>query len=254
MNFVYLRSSRLHIFKLEHGFMHWQQGGERKVEKSCIASLQHIPWVKGELVHFFCIGLLGGVVCCTKSVWLILVTGLIFFGGIGLTGFGNRPDRFVPRVGTCSGGACIRAGGVLVFFGGLCYFLEHSFVSDVSSRCPCLGGRDLSSSSDLALCLSLAFDRLLEFLFVCFFSFSFSLITKCVCCQCTHQGGDWLPCVVRGPVDGRFLVWWVIENVVWTESWLSIAGAGCSLTRVSAGEEQAWKVIAGEASRCAEDK
>jgi hypothetical protein len=31
----------------------------------------------------------------------------------------------------------------------------------------------LSSSSDLALCLCLAFDRLLEFLFVRFFSFPF---------------------------------------------------------------------------------
>jgi hypothetical protein len=41
---------------------------------------------------------------------------------------------------------------------------------------------------------------------------------------------------------------------VWTDSWLSIAGAGCGLTRVSAGEEQARKVVAGEASRCGEDK
>jgi hypothetical protein len=46
--------------------------------------------------------------------------------------------------------------------------------------------------------------------------------------------------VVRGLVDGRFL--------------LSIAGAGCGLTRVGAGEEQARKVVAGEASRCGEDK
>jgi hypothetical protein len=43
---------------------------------------------------------------------------------------------------------------------------------------------------------------------------------------------------------------------VWTDSWLSIAGtgAGCSLTGVGAGEEQARKVVAGEASRCGEDK
>jgi hypothetical protein len=34
----------------------------------------------------------------------------------------------------------------------------------------------------------------------------------------------------------------VIDNVVWTDSWLSIAGAGCSLTGVGAGEEQARKV------------
>jgi hypothetical protein len=86
--------------------MHWQQGGERKVEKSCIASLEPIPRVKGERV----------------------------------TCFGNRPDRFVPRFGTCSGGVCICAGGALVCFGGLCSLLEHGFVSDVSSRCPCLRG------------------------------------------------------------------------------------------------------------------
>jgi hypothetical protein len=46
----------------------------------------------------------------------------------------------------------------------------------------------------------------------------------------------------------------VIDNVVWTDSWLSIAGAGGGLTGVGAGEEQARKVIAGEASRCGEDK
>jgi hypothetical protein len=40
----------------------------------------------------------------------------------------------------------------------------------------------------------------------------------------------------------------VIDNVVWIDSWLSIAGAGCSLTNVGAGEEQVRKVVAGEAS------
>jgi hypothetical protein len=39
-----------------------------------------------------------------------------------------------------------------------------------------------------------------------------------------------------------------IDNVVWIDSWLSIAGAGCGLTGVGAGEEQARKVVAGEAS------
>jgi hypothetical protein len=46
----------------------------------------------------------------------------------------------------------------------------------------------------------------------------------------------------------------VIDNVVWTDCWLSIVGAGCGLTSVGAGEEQARKVVAGEASRCGEDK
>jgi hypothetical protein len=38
------------------------------------------------------------------------------------------------------------------------------------------------------------------------------------------------------------------------DSWLSIVGAGGSLTGVGTGEEQARKVIAGEASRCGKDK
>jgi hypothetical protein len=41
---------------------------------------------------------------------------------------------------------------------------------------------------------------------------------------------------------------------VWTDSWLSIGGAGCGLTGVGTGEEQALKVVVGEASRCGEDK
>jgi hypothetical protein len=39
----------------------------------------------------------------------------------------------------------------------------------------------------------------------------------------------------------------VIDNVVWIDSWLSIAGTGCDLTGVGAGEEQARKVVVGEA-------
>jgi hypothetical protein len=46
----------------------------------------------------------------------------------------------------------------------------------------------------------------------------------------------------------------VIDNVVWIDSWLSIADAGCGLTDVGAGEEQARKVVSGEASMCGKDK
>jgi hypothetical protein len=103
------------------------------------------PWnlfqeSRGSLCISFAFLAFGGVVCCVKSAWPVVETGLTGFGGTGLTGYGNRSDRLVPRVGTCSGGACICAGGALVCFGGLCSFLEHGFVSDVSSRCPCLRG------------------------------------------------------------------------------------------------------------------
>jgi predicted RNA methylase len=46
----------------------------------------------------------------------------------------------------------------------------------------------------------------------------------------------------------------VIDNVLWTNSLVSIAGAGCGLTGIGAGEEQARNVVAGEVSRCGEDK
>jgi hypothetical protein len=35
----------------------------------------------------------------------------------------------------------------------------------------------------------------------------------------------------------------VTDNVVWTDSWSSIAGAGCGLTRVGASEERVRKVL-----------
>jgi hypothetical protein len=113
------------------------------------------------ILHFWLLG--GG---------LLYEIGLTGFGGTGLTGFGNRPDRFVPRVGTCSGGVCICAGGALVCFGGLCSLIEHGFVSDVSSRCPCLRGPRLVLFNSSCSLPFLAFDRLLEFLFIQFF-FSF---------------------------------------------------------------------------------
>jgi hypothetical protein len=42
--------------------------------------------------------------------------------------------------------------------------------------------------------------------------------------------------------------------MVWTDSWPSVADAGCGLTGVGAGEEQVRNVVAGVASRCGEDK
>jgi hypothetical protein len=157
-----------------------------------------------------------------------------------------------------SGGACMCVGGPLCvfefWFGGLRSLLKHCFVSDVSSRCPCLMGPRLVFFKWSYSLPFFGFRSLVGVSFYLFFLFLFSQVTICVCCQCTHQGGDWGPCVVRGPVDGRFLVWWVIDNIVWTDSWLSIAGVGCELTSIGAGEEQVRKVVAGEASRCGEDK
>jgi hypothetical protein len=75
--------------------------------------------------------------------------------------------------------------------GGLCSLLEHGFVSDVSSCCPFLRGLRYVLLQVILLfafiCLSIACWSF--FLFVSFL-FLFSQVTICVCCQCTHQGGN----------------------------------------------------------------
>jgi hypothetical protein len=75
-----------------------------------------------------------------------------------------------------------------LWFGGLRSLFEHSFVSDVSSHFPCLRGPRFVFFN-LALCLCLAFDRLLEFLFIRFFSFSFlSCYFMCVLSMHSSRG------------------------------------------------------------------
>jgi hypothetical protein len=54
--------------------MHWQQAGERKVEKSCTASLEPIPSQGGACAFLLHFSLLGGVVCCTNSALPVLGT------------------------------------------------------------------------------------------------------------------------------------------------------------------------------------
>jgi hypothetical protein len=85
-------------------------------------------------------------------------------------------------------GECVLAQGELAYvqgelfvvfelwFGGLRSLFEHGFVSDVTSRCPCLRGPRLVFFSDLALRFSLAFDRLLKFFFISLFPFLFSFL------------------------------------------------------------------------------
>jgi hypothetical protein len=117
--------------------------------------------------------------------------------------------------GVCfgSGGACISAGELFVLFklwiGGLCYLLEHGFVSDVSSRCPCLRGpKFVLLQVILLFSFSLAFDRLLEFLFICFFSFLFSL-------------GLLYVCVVNALIKGE-----IEDHVLFEDQWMVASWCG----------------------------
>jgi hypothetical protein len=95
-------------------------------------------------------------------------------------------------------------GELLVLFelwiGGLCSLLEHGFCLGCVEPLPLPKGSDsCSSSSDHALCLSLAFDRLLEFLFIHFLFFCFSPRLQ-------------IMCVVNALIKGQ------IEDHVWSRT------------------------------------
>jgi hypothetical protein len=179
---------------------------------------------------------ISGLYCA--QVWPVRCVGHVHMLGTGLTGGVNQSDRSELSYCSCSifeiWFACIRPGGVALFQGELAcvhgelfvvfraldwwfvLFAWACFVSDVSSRCPCLRGLRLVFFKWSCSLPFLSFNRLMEFLLVVSF-FVFSWLPKHVCCQCTHQGGDWEPCVVRGPVDGRILVWWE-----WFTTWCGL--------------------------------
>jgi hypothetical protein len=197
LNFVYLRSSRLH-------FLHFWLD-------SCIVK-------KGGEVWSW-IGLLHASRRFSSGFELFLSSGS-FPGGIGQTGEGHRSNRCSSQVlgdlvhrsdrwvwsvwpvraelmqllcfhqVVCihwfKGSLHVCRGSSLWFFefwfGGLRCLLEHSFVSDVSSRCPCLRGPRLvffrwSFSLPLFGFRSLVGASFYLFLF---FFFSLELLYVCV--------------------------------------------------------------------------
>jgi hypothetical protein len=87
--------------------------------------------------------------CCTL-VWPVVLTGLTGQGWVVAAALYQVVSRMHSSRGSCigSGGSLhVCRGSTLWFFelwfGGLCSLLEHSFISDVSSRCPCLRGSRL---------------------------------------------------------------------------------------------------------------
>jgi hypothetical protein len=116
--------------------------------------------------------------------------------------------------GVCFGsrGACICAGGTLC---GVCALVRWFALFIWAWFClRCVEPLPLPKGSETCLLQVILFFGFLWLSIACWgfllfvsFLFLFSRVTLCGFCQCTHQGGDWGPCVVRGPVDGSFLVW-----------------------------------------------
>jgi hypothetical protein len=115
---------------------------------------------------------------------------------------------FVP--GEC---ACVQWELSVVFehwIGGLRSFLEHSFVSDVSSRCPCLRGLRLVFFKWFFSLPFLGFRSLgVSFYSFLFFFFSLRLLYECV-----------VNALIKGEIEDH--VWfedrWMVAS--WCDEWL----------------------------------
>jgi hypothetical protein len=138
--------------------------------------------------------------------------GLVHMLGTGLTGGGDRSDRCKLKFATSalfSSGLHAFIQGELHWFRGSLHVCRgsslwfSSFVLVVCALClsfVCLGCVEplpLPKGSEtclLQVILLLAFVWLLiacwSFFSFVSFSFLFSCVTLCGCCQCTHQGGD----------------------------------------------------------------
>jgi hypothetical protein len=124
-----------------------------------------------------------------------------------------RPGRVALVQGEL---ACVQGELFVVFelwFGGLCSLLEHSFVSDVSSRCPCLRGPRLvffKWSCSLPL---FGFRSLVEVSFGSFLFFFFSLLLLYV---------GVVNALIKGGMENY--VWfedrWMVAS--WCDGWLSM--------------------------------
>jgi hypothetical protein len=133
--------------------------------------------------------------------------------------------RCIGSGGVCfgSGGACICAGGALCVIRALVWwfvpFAWAWFCLGCVEPMPLPKGSEICSSwSDLALCLSLAFYRLLEFLFSRFFSFLFLVGYQIMCV---------VNALIKGEIEDHvwFEDWWMVAS--WCDEWLTTL---CGLT------------------------
>jgi hypothetical protein len=180
------------------------------------------------------------VLCCAP-VWPVEVNGLtgkragpVHMLSTSLTGGVDRSDR--SELSWCSYSifvkcfACSRLGGVALvqgelacvqgklfvffelWFGGLRSLLEHSFVSDVSSCCPCLRGLRLVFFKWSFFLPFFGFRSLVGVSFYSFIFFFFSLKLLYVCV---------VNALIKGEIEDH--VWfedrWMVAS--WCDEWLT---------------------------------
>jgi hypothetical protein len=193
LNFVYLRSSRLNFLHFWIDSCIVNKGEKFELEMACCTHLEGFQVVSS---YFWALA-----VSQVASSWPVRGTGLI---GVvprcwailptGLTGEGDLSDRSDLSYYNCSVSGGVRPGGVALvqgelawvqgelfvifefWFGGLRSLLEYSFVSDVSSHCPCLRGPRLVFFKWSCFLSLFGFRSLLGVPFYLFLSVFFSLL------------------------------------------------------------------------------
>jgi hypothetical protein len=150
LNFVYLRSSRLKVLHFWLDSCILNKGENFELEMACWMHLEGFQVVSSHFWALLHIGLTGQ----SSSPVHMLHTGLT--GGIAQSDRSGRSYCSCPvssgvlhafiqgELHWFRGSLHVCRGSSLWFFelwfGGLRSLFEHSFVSDVSSRCPCLRG------------------------------------------------------------------------------------------------------------------
>jgi hypothetical protein len=211
-------------------FMDCQQGGEVWAWNGLLEAFRRFS---GGFEPF------SGLWCA--PVWLVEVTGLtgqsagpVHMLSTNLTGGCDRSDRW--ELSSCS---CPVSSGVLhafvqgelhwfrgslhvcrgsslwileLWFGGLCSLLKHSFVPDVSSRCPCLRGPRLVFFKWSCYLPLFGFPSLVGVSFYWFICFFFSLLLLNV---------GVVNAVINGEIEDHvwFKDWWMVASLC--DEWLT---------------------------------
>jgi hypothetical protein len=235
LNFVYLRSSRLKVLHFWLDSCIANKGDKFELEMTCWMHLKGFQVVSSHFWVLVCNGLTGrGHRSDRSKCW-------------SCAHVEHRSDRWWWPVWLVRAELlqllcfkwcfpCIRPGGVALvqgepaceqgelfvvfelWFGGLPSLLEHSFVSDVSSRCPCLRGPKLAFFKWSCSLPLFGFRSLVGVSFCSFLFFFFSLVL--------HYVGV-VSALIKGEVEDH--VWfedrWMVASLC--DEWLTTL---CGLT------------------------
>jgi hypothetical protein len=190
--------------------MHWQQGGEKRWRKVALHPWNLSQEPRGSLCTSFAFLAFAGVVCCVKSAWPVLETGL--------TDFGNRSDRFwEPAWPVCAQSWHLFRGSLHLCMGSSCILWWFVLFAWAWFCLGCVEPLPLPKGSETCLLQVILFFAFLGFwslVGVSFYSFLFFFLFS-----------DYQMCVVNALIKGEIEehVWfedrWMVAS--WCDEWLT---------------------------------